>query len=174
MKIELLEVSVEQSGKGWSKANIKFRDIEKNRSGTKTLVSFGDGAEVYKTLTTALTGSNFEITLKKNGEYWDWVKAVQIEQGINPAQFAGKSATPNRGFETPEERAQRQVYIVRQSSLANALSYLELTKQNKAAVADVTFIASQFEDYVFGKKITTGAQPAVNNPFHDMKDDIPL
>jgi hypothetical protein len=173
MKVEIQSVSVEQSGKGWSKANVKFRNVEKNVSGTKTIVSFGDGAEVYKTIVQAQTGAVFDIEVKKNGEYWEWVKATPSEAPVASKAGFTPSASP-RGFETPEERAQRQVYIIRQSSLANAISYFELTKNTKASVTDVLYVAGQFENHVLGiEKGPTTAQPAAN-PFHDMEDDIPL
>jgi hypothetical protein len=173
MKVEIQGVLVEQSGKGWSKANVKFRNVDKNVGGTKTIVSFGDGAEVYKAITQAQTGAVFDIEVKKNGEYWEWVKATPTELPIASKAGFTPSTSP-RGFETPEERAQRQVYIIRQSSLANALSYFELTKNTKASVTDVLYVAGQFENHVLGiEKGSIAAQPAAN-PFHDMKDDIPL
>ena len=51
-------------------------------------------------------------------------------------------------YETAEERARRQVYIIRQSSLGTAVELLG----SGASVADVINTAKQFEAYVFSKE----------------------
>jgi hypothetical protein len=58
----------------------------------------------------------------------------------SPAQPSPKST-----YETPEERAKKQVYIVRQSSIANAVALLP-----KSDVAKILETAKTFEDFVFG------------------------
>ena len=64
--------------------------------------------------------------------------------------------------ETKEERAARQVYIIRQSSLSTAV---ELLGQGKS-VDEVIKVAKQFETYVFDKSSSVNA---INN----IEDDIP-
>ena len=66
-------------------------------------------------------------------------------------------------YETKEERAARQVYIIRQSSLSTAV---ELLGQGKS-VADVIATAKQFEAYVFSKAEGVDA-------INELQDDIPV
>ena len=55
---------------------------------------------------------------------------------------------------SPEERAARQVYIIRQSSLSNATAILSVGAKS-LKVSDVIATAKELEDFVFGKKKTT-------------------
>ena len=49
---------------------------------------------------------------------------------------------------TPEERAKKQVYIVRQSSISSAIAYATGVKAVKT-VDELLGIAKMFESYVF-------------------------
>ena len=61
-------------------------------------------------------------------------------------------ASPKSTYETPEERAKKQVYIVRQSSIANAIAFFHTEKN--VTTTKVLEVAKQFEDYVFGNDRT--------------------
>ncbi len=58
--------------------------------------------------------------------------------------------TPARvgSWETPDERALKQIYIVRQSSITAALTYAKLLDE-PTRVEDILRTAKQFENYVF-------------------------
>jgi hypothetical protein len=64
-------------------------------------------------------------------------------------------------WETPEERALKQVYIVRQSSIANAIALLAV--EGPGITPDVEWViatAKTFENYVFdGVATLTNDQP---------------
>ena len=81
-----------------------------------------------------------------------------------------KPATGGRvtgsNYETKEERAQRQVYIIRQSSISSAVELLG----TGAKTADVIATAKEFEAYVFAKE----ANPTKEVNFDDLEDDIPV
>jgi hypothetical protein len=84
---------------------------------------------------------------------------VTHADGSVPAQAAGaisqsKAATPapRSNYETPEERAQRQVLIVRQSSLSSAVAMLTAGAKTPPKVEDVLALASRLEGFVFGIK----------------------
>lgn len=57
-------------------------------------------------------------------------------------------------YETSEERAKKQVFIVKQSSITAALKYLEITKAKDVGVTDVLEIAQHFTDWVLENKKT--------------------
>ena len=96
----------------------------------------------------------FTMVKEKDGEFW---KVMSITAGAPQQEDVTSSSTPAKGatpaapykstYETPEERAKKQVYIVRQSSISAAINFVD-TK--KVSVADVLSVAKQFEDYVFG------------------------
>jgi len=103
----------------------------------------------------------------KEGEFWN-VKAMGLDDGsaqtpTAPAgsppaattPYAGKPATSPKGnFPTAEERAQTQVYIVRQSTLAHAINALPLWvnagKGIKVTPELIIETAKKFENHVMG------------------------
>jgi hypothetical protein len=61
--------------------------------------------------------------------------------------------TPRSTYETHEERARRQVYIIRQSSLSTAVAYLTLTGKTKSTPEEVIKVADQFANYVLDSSL---------------------
>lgn len=87
---------------------------------------------------------------------------------------AGRGRVTGSNYETPQERAKRQVYIVRQSSLTTALDLIKFNASEargdvQIAPEAVIEIARKFEEFVFEPKATS---PAAK--FDDMQDDIPF
>lgn len=155
MQIEVIKVDVESKGK-YKQANVAYKGSD-GKVQSRFLVSFGDYKHVYDKLTQATQGDLFEIKLEKvvgkdNVERWQWTGAEVVgKAGVGAAPSAAKAATasPRSSFETPEERAKRQVYIVRQSSISNAIELASLNNK-KASVKDILETADQFVQYVFG------------------------
>ena len=87
------------------------------------------------------------------------------------------STSPKSTYETPEERAKRQVLIVRQSSLSSAIELLKTDKKSPT-VPEVLQVAKQFEAYVFGNDDPFGLEskePVNKLPtVDDLEDDIPM
>lgn len=97
------------------------------------------------------------------------IKGQQAAQAI-PAKTVSSSGGST--YETKEERAVKQRYIVRQSSISSAI---ELLTSNglESTVGDVLNVAKQFEAFVFGEKLSGNTdQPA--NEYVDLNDDIPF
>lgn len=102
---------------------------DRGETKTKKLMSFANPA-TYATLKDAKNGELFDITQIKNDKgFWDWTSATRSDAtgatastGADaPATTPAKSFTPTKSsYETTEERARRQVLIVKQSSLATA------------------------------------------------------
>jgi len=166
MQIELVSVSVEDKGK-YSMALVAYR--ENGQLKEKKLMSFGGGAGAFKVLTKASQGQVYTITTVKNDKgYWDWTEATLGTAA--PAQGGGQVATasPKSTYETAEERANRQVLIVRQSNISSAIEFLKLNPKKTPTTAEVLEVAKQFEAYVFGRKEESAGGLA------ELEDDVPL
>lgn len=105
-----------------------------------------------------LQGETVDVTLTKNAKGYDeWAAVTAAADGgtsttvASSATATGAAATRVTGsnFETPVERARRQVLIVRQSSLTSALKYIEIAGINVGSKQDVFGIAQDFVDFVF-------------------------
>lgn len=156
MQITVIDV-VENTKK--SESGRTFQQIEvayKNEQGQpqlKKLISFSN-PNVYKAAKTWAKGDVVNVTTVKNEKtgYWDWV-AIEgdnaVAQESKPAASTGTKVTGSN-YETKEERVQRQVYIIRQSSLSTAVDLLG----TGAKVNDVIATAKEFEAYVFGSNET--------------------
>ena len=108
----------------------------------------------------ASAGDVFTILREKDNDgYWQWVGIAEGDVTIEktgataPAGAAPtKAATPAKStFETPEERAAKQIYIVRQSSISSAIDTLKTDKKTPS-VEEVIAVAKQYEAYVFGNE----------------------
>lgn len=197
MQIEVVNVSV--STVPTAKGSYQVADVAyKNKSFQdklegKKVMSFTN-KDVFEKLTLAKFGDVLNVSREKNDKgYWDWT-AIGAGSGdlgsagneaapavARPSAGAGnptavKNASPKSTYETPEERAARQILIVRQSSISSAV---DLAVANKVKdPQEVIAIAKQFEDYVFNKNedkpiaIEEVPEPP-KNFFEGMTDDIP-
>lgn len=152
MKIKVIEVATENKGR-WSRLSVKYQNQEGQTQG-KDVMSFGPTKDTFLILSQAKRGDEYEITATKNEKgYWDWVEAKKTghsEVATNAIPAAQQASRGN--FENAEERAARQILIVRQSSLATAVEYLNHNKKNYE-VQEILNTASLFENYIFGRKI---------------------
>jgi hypothetical protein len=162
-------------GKKYFSLEVDYKD-ESGRNATKKLMSFSN-PQVFKDIQNFKRDDVVEVTVVKNSAgYLDWT-AVKASNGAAPAAASAASGggkpVPKSGgtYETAEERAARQVFIIRQSSLSTAANILTTGAKTAPAVADVIAVARQLEDYVFGRgdaKEETSADPI------DFEDDIIL
>jgi hypothetical protein len=107
---------------------------------TQNIVPFAN-PKVWRVLDDANIGDKFDVAITKNGKYDNWSAIGPVgsfKQAVPTTKVIGSN------YETAEERAIKQRYIVRQSSLANAIAL-----SPKATVGDIITIAKQFEEYVF-------------------------
>ena len=162
--------------------NLTFQDkVEK-----KLIMSFMF-KEVFGALSKAQFGQTFYIDRVKNDKgFWDWTKAstTNEEQEQNSQEFGERqpmvapasnnpvktpTASPKSTYETSEERAARQVMIVRQSSISSAVALLAANGGKKNTAEEVLNIAKEFEAYVMGKVIDKPVNP---ESFADMEEDV--
>jgi hypothetical protein len=164
MQVIFNEVSYLDQSKGkasWQVANIVYSE---NGSNKKTrLMSFGDGAAAFAAIRSLNPGDAIEVETKKNGDFINWVGVKKVEGGTAPVKQTGGYITGKSTgtWETPEERAKKQVYIIKQSCLAQAVAVIGSKSDGDAGV--YTGLAQQFVDWVM-------EEPRLP-PFSDMEDD---
>ena len=176
MNITILSVDIKTvpTAKGsYQTADVAYKNNSfQGKVEGKKVMSFGATKDSFSTLALAQPGESYEVTIVKNDKgYNDWVSMAKAEAGASspavsaPAGGKAPAATPRSTYETPEERAQRQVLIVRQSSLSAAVNLLLAGAKTPPSVESVLAVAKQFEDYVFGKQAL--------GPISEMSDDFP-
>jgi hypothetical protein len=176
IQIQFISADVEDKGK-WKMAEIAYKDVVKGQVSSKKLMSFNFPV-VYKTLVDAKKGEVYTITMEKSDKgFWDWTAAalstsVDTGSGGIPEGPTSKGFTsPKSTYETPEERAKKQVYIVRQSSLSAAVETLKTDKKNPTP-AEVIAVAKQYETFVFG--LDQQPPKLEDLPTTEEFEDIPL
>src|SRR2546429_2230137 len=147
-QIEVLSVTgpiKNQKGqKSWNVFEVAYKKDGKIEG--KKILDFGN-PEVYKLVGQAKQGEVYTVTSEKINDFWNWTGFTKSEPGTaqapqasapSPAESSKGTKTPegrtNSGssgrvtgsnYETPEERARKQRFIIRQSSLTTALTYFD-------------------------------------------------
>lgn len=109
---------------------VTYKNLETGKPLSTNVVNFGDTLDVYNKLATVKVGDVFDVTVVKNGDFYNWVK---MEPAAAPAEEAPEqpsaAAAGRRGatstareWEDASERALRQILIVRQSSVSTAVA----------------------------------------------------
>ena len=155
MLVTITNVEIEKHPKGYSIANVFYNRDGKDE--TRKIMSFAQ-VETFKTLSHMRDfPQEVNIVLVKNAKtgYWDW---IEIERNVSKGEVSSveaKSTKPagrvlGSNYETSEERAKRQVYIIRQSSISSAIAFAAavepkgITKDRQALLED----AKAFEAFV--------------------------
>ena len=172
MQIKVIKTSVEKI-KTYFKLNVVFRDLDTDKVDGRNILSFVN-KEVYGVLSKAEKDDCFEIAEKTNDKgYPEITSATKItapestgNTTVNVVNKTGATATPRSNYETPEERAERQKYIIRQSSLERAIQNLSIGAKSPLETKVIISQAKEFEDFVLNKPSGMAAILA-------MQDDIP-
>lgn len=177
MQITILSVTVEHMpGKngGYDKAEVAYKDHEGKVAG-KNLVSF-NAPEAFAVVKAAVHGDVLDVTAEKDAKgYWQWVK-VSKAGTVTDAPAAGATAPVGKSaatalkntYETPEERAAKQLSITRQFSINAAIEYSKSVKALKS-IDEVLEVAKVFEAHVYREAPTAAA---FDNFQDDSKDVI--
>lgn len=158
MFIEIVDVVREDkpssNGKGtYGQLTVTYRS--NGKVAEKKLMSFTNPT-VFKYFETAKKGDSVDVTSVKNEKtgYWDWTGINQ--GGAAPATSNTPNTAPSGGtrvtgsnYETKEERAVRQRYIIRQSSLSNAIQVLTVGAKAPPSEKAVFDLAEEFVSFVF-------------------------
>ena len=162
VRIKLGEVTVENIKKGrnqYSAATVNYTYNGEARQ--KKLMSFANPA-VFKEIQEFPVGATLDVTITKNDQGYDQWAKVEAVDAAKPAAAPTGGRVTGSNYETPDERAKRQVLIVRQSCLAQSVAY-----HNGEADEDAILKTAQvFADWVFD------TEPEV--PLIDMMDDVPV
>lgn len=148
INIEVVDVTVENvpkpKGGTYEKATVVYKGYE-GKLESKALMGFATPKEVWDVIVNSKKGDTFSVDREKDaqGKYWNWVAIARQEAVVNPTSGPVK-APVKPTYETPEERARRQVLIVRQSSLTNSISLLG----QGSDVDDVLATAEKFVKFV--------------------------
>lgn len=160
MQVKILDCSVEQIVKGksrYSKASVAYSSNGEAR--TQNIMSFVN-PDVFKKVQ-EMVGQTVEVSLTKNSAgYNEWAAITNIDdikerppqEVSNVAVPVGLAAAATRvtgsNYETPAERAQKQVYIVKQSSITAAINLATLNNESPTP-NEIIGVAQEFVNYVF-------------------------
>ena len=154
-----------KNGRSYQSIEVTYKN-DQGQVANKKLMSFSNPS-VFNHIKGLQKGDQVNLKSEKDqAGYWQWLGILgDNEVDTQTTQQAAKPTTTNRvtgsNYETKEERAARQTYIIRQSSISSAVELLGAGK----SVAEVLNVAKQFEAYVFGTAQGTDA-------IHDLADDI--
>lgn len=194
MQIQIINIAQTQA---MTKANKPYTVVEatfknltfQGKVEAKKIMPFGENSNAHKALINAQNGDVFDVQVVKNSAgYNDWVavtpgvagqetsapkdpNAGYAAPGVSRGQQVSAAPARTSTYETPEERAKKQVYIIRQSSSSTAVAALSVGAKAPLKVADVVAFARELEAYVFD----TGAKQEAKDDtgFDDMSDDVP-
>lgn len=158
-KVKIQEVNVDTVQKGKSRYQIAVVNyIYGDQARQQKLFSFAN-PQAFTAIQKVKPGDFVEVTTVKNDAgYNDWAKVELVnpdnpETGKDTAPAAKSTKVLGSNYETPEERAKRQLMIVRQSSISNAIEYLHnVHREGEPSynVNDVLNVAQEFVDFVYG------------------------
>lgn len=154
----------------------------------KALADFAN-KDIWNDLLALKQGDIRSITTEKNESgFWQWLSITEAGSVVQePSEKTGGTASRSpqvapsgtgtttktgkvlgSNYETKEERARRQVLIVRQSCLSTAVGFAQ-ARQPKGITSeadDILVIARKFEEFVFA--------PPKDGGVSTMDDDIPF
>jgi len=139
MRIQIVQVTVSTTptAKGsYQTAEVVYKNITyQGKVESKKVMSFGAGKDSFGVLSAATSGEQYDVNVVKNDKgYNDWVSVTrstgeeqqQTQGTVAPGRSTGSAqpAARTSTYETPEERAKKQVYIIKQSALGYAVGTL--------------------------------------------------
>jgi len=186
MQISILSVQsiTAQGAKGpYQTLEVAYKNLTfQGKVESKKVMPFGAQKAVFDALANATVGNVFDITVVKNDKgYNDWISATQAAPGAAQVmQQGGGSINPGPGkltggnvtqvkstYETPAERAKKQIYIIRQSSISAAVASLTPGAKIALKPEDVVNTAQHYYNWVMQDPTA-----AVASDVFEMPDDL--
>jgi hypothetical protein len=161
-----------KNGRNYQSIEVTYK-AENGQVANKKLMSFSNPS-VFNHIKGLSKGATLNVTTTKDANgYWQWTgiggdNEVADTTQSKPASGGGRVTGSN--YETKEERAARQVYIIRQSSISSAVELVTATSTEPTTVDNVINIAKKFEAYVLAQD----PNPTKEVNFDDLEDDIPV
>jgi len=166
VSIDLNATITKAQGGTYKGAEIVFKDANgkvqtKNihENGLKYAPAVKNGLESLE------PGDNFTVEMEKKDDFWTW---ISIKKGIEQEEkqkttTQQSTTTKSTSWETAEERAARQKFIVRQSSLTNAIAFLVSQGRTHVTEEGVLEIATTFYNWVFEKEVDENTEDDFND-----------
>lgn len=157
-----------QTGKTSKYQEVVLTYVAGGKTSVKKVMSF---APIFNAVKEAEGGEQYDVEMIKEGDFWNWKAMVKLDGSAASAPFtpdAKPQMTRPSTYETAEERAKKQVYIIRQSSLTNAINLLAANGGKKNTTEEVMYTANLFVQFVLGE--TPAEAPSV----YTMEGDIPM
>ncbi len=161
MQVNVVDVSnlnthTAKNGRQYQSVEVMYKN-DQGQAQNKKLMSFANPA-VFKAAQEWQKGDVIHVSTEKDANgYWQWTAVGGADDttdtgGSSAPSTQGNAAKPatrvsGSNYETKEERAARQVMIVRQSSLSNAVATLGI-EGSKATANDVITLAKLYEQFV--------------------------
>lgn len=168
------DFAVAKNGNSYKVVTVVYKNSE-GKVESKKLMPFGDTKRTADIFGEASPGQTYEVdTVKNQAGYWDWLnprlstKDVASGGGAAPAAASSRGTPEPSRFETPEERAKKQIYIVRQSSISAAVASLSVGSKVALDPANVIQVAKQYEAYVFDTEVVAPAASKMDLPDDDI------
>jgi hypothetical protein len=175
MQIQIIDVGTPnthaaKSGRTYQSLEITYKGSD-GKVSAKKLMSFSNPS-VFKAAGSWNKGDLVEIvTQKDDAGYWQWTGIGEAgsapQASAAPVASAGATRVTGSNYETKEERAARQVLIVRQSSLSVAVQALLAGAKTPPNAGDIITLAKELESYVFAE------EPKKIPEITDLEDDVP-
>jgi hypothetical protein len=126
----------------------------------KKVMSFSNPA-VYAAVSKATSGQVYDVGYTPGDQYYNWATISLMEASGEPQKAAAGGSTAATGgkvsastYETAEERKIKQMYIIKQSSIANAIDFHKAQNGVEFGILNVLDTAQQFVDYIYGNNET--------------------
>ena len=172
MQVQIVNVQVDWVGEGRKKYGAAVVDYKWNGESRKQKIMSFANPDVFKKVQ-EMVGQTVEVEVGKNDRGYNEWRSINVgasdATGVASPGATNTTRVSGSNYETKEERAARQVLIVKQSSLSAAVA--SLTPGAKATLDPATVLerAQAYTDWVFGK--SDDKQDA--SGFDNMSDDIP-
>lgn len=140
----------------YRKCELTYKRVDNGKIEAKKLMSFTEPT-VFETASKATAGTQFTVTAEKGDQYWEW-KKLEASTGVSAPSQSGKVpvAASRSTYETPEERAKKQVYIIKQSSISAAVALLCTGAKTPPSTELVLAEAQKLVDWVMFDGIKLG------------------
>lgn len=157
ISVEANKNIVKQSGGSYQGTSLLYRDGNgqaKEQNFHNNVLKFNPA--IKKALESLQAGDAFVMVKEKKGEFWNVTSITEVDgqtavaTPVNKAVASAPAAKSGGTWETADERARKQVLIVRQSSISSAVEYAA-TKKVPPTVEEVIEFARAFEAYVFSE-----------------------
>lgn len=150
--IEVIQGKVETkpTAKGsYQMCELTFKNLNTGKIEARKVMSFTN-KEVFQQASGAKTGDVFTVVAEKGDQYWEWKSMTPVAPGAAaPTSAKAPTVAASRStYETPEERARKQVLIVKQSSVTAAVNILTTGAKSPPELATVLATAQAITDWV--------------------------